>query len=396
MLLLRLFILSELVASVLGLLGHGAHGWLRRDLASGLVISLTGSGCLMTATFAARFRSSSSSWFVFGVLAIGTALALVIHHGFVDLSFQPRWQHSEEGLWILFVILFAPLLVLARQGRARPVLAFALLSGAMDYAIARSLHEDFASIAAPFERALVWRTFVLLGIGFGLSALLNRLNRANRALRDQSMAIAQLSESRERIRIARELHDTLAHSLSGLAIQLEAAESVWERSPDRAREIVSAALTTTREGLGESRRAIQNLRASPLESLGLTAALDEYARSLAQRSGHPIQTRLQEPAFPIPEAVSHCLFRIGQEALENAVRHSKASAISIELRTVPTGLDLVVQDDGEGFDPARHSKNGRFGLAGIRERAQLVGAVLEIGSAPGHGCRVALLWRGWA
>src|SRR5512142_1209627 len=157
------------------------------------------------------------------------------------------------------------------------------------------------------------------------------LVEANRQVRHYAATLEQLAVTQERNRMSRELHDTLAHTLSGLAVQLEAARSLWRSSPERSHAMLEDALLATRSGLTESRKAIQALRASPLEDLGLTLALRTLAESAASRSGAALDLAIPATLEKLAPDVEQCLFRVAQEALENIVRHAEAQSITVRL-----------------------------------------------------------------
>lgn len=225
-----------------------------------------------------------------------------------------------------------------------------------------------------------------------LSAAYQRQAEANRRLQQYASTLEELAISRERNRLARELHDTLAHSLSALTVQLEAVRSLWDKRPDKALRMLERADETARTGLAEARRALQALRAAPLEAMGLPGAVRELAETAAARTGATLDLR-------VPETLSGCLsaaveqgvYRIAQESLENAVRHAGATALLVELAEGPDGLRLTVEDDGQGMEPETAAGDEGLGIRGMQERAALIGAGLDISSEAGAGTRVALI-----
>ncbi|HEX9114989.1 MAG TPA: histidine kinase, partial [Anaerolineae bacterium] len=151
---------------------------------------------------------------------------------------------------------------------------------------------------------------------------------ANRRLQAYAATLEELTVSRERNRIARELHDTLAHSLSALTVQLEAIAAVWSTQPGQARRMVDQAGETARSGLDEARRALQALRASALEELGLIEAVRKLAQDAARASGARLELSLPtELARPVDFDVEQGVYRIAQETLANIVRHACARTI---------------------------------------------------------------------
>jgi signal transduction histidine kinase len=230
------------------------------------------------------------------------------------------------------------------------------------------------------------RCLFFLPVGYAVA-------RLARAQREQGAALAEararLAESRERDRLAHELHDTLAHGLSSVAVQLEAMRTLWISQPERARSMLAEALEATRTALGEARRAIAALRASPLEDLGLAAAIRRRAESDAARAGFALDLDLS-PLESVDAEVEHAVYRIATEALANIVRHAQARRVTLKLERAGPMVRLLVADDGRGFDPSGAPDEGRFGLRGMRERSRIIGAALEIESAPGKGTAVRL------
>lgn len=215
----------------------------------------------------------------------------------------------------------------------------------------------------------------------------------NERLQQYAATLEELAITRERNRLARELHDTLAHSLSAVTVQLEAVRSLWEKQPQKAHLMLEKAAATARTGLAEARRALQALRASPLEDLGLALALQELAQTAAERSGARLELRVPDTLKGcLPRSVEQGVYRIAQETLENVVRHAGASTIGVELREGDAGLALRIEDDGEGMEAGslEEATGGRLGIRGMQERAELIGGRLEITSAAGSGTAVVL------
>lgn len=197
------------------------------------------------------------------------------------------------------------------------------------------------------------------------------------------------AQTEERNRLAREIHDTLAQDLSAVIFQLEAAEAllVQQAEPERVQRSVTAALDLARKGLDEARRSVLDLRAAPLEGRTLPVALAALATETDTENG-PAVVFEAEPIQPLPPAVEVGLYRIAQEALQNALRHADASRVILRLEAPPGVIRLTVQDDGRGFDTAGMSSGSRFGLVGMRERARLLGGGFQIESSPGAGTRI--------
>ena len=199
---------------------------------------------------------------------------------------------------------------------------------------------------------------------------------------------ARLARAEERAHLAREIHDTLAQGLTAIALQIEGAMRHVRSDPDRASERLERALLITRENLEEARRSVLSLRAAPLEGRSLPDALRLLARSLTGETG--IRVRFQcPPSLPeaLPYRIETELFRIAQEALANARRHAGATRVSLSLTFREGTLRMSIRDNGRGFDRTKVGASSH-GLAGMRERAVLLGARLRITSQPGRGTHV--------
>jgi signal transduction histidine kinase len=198
--------------------------------------------------------------------------------------------------------------------------------------------------------------------------------------------------------LARELHDTLAHTLSGMAVQLEAAKTSWDADPAEARALLEQSLKTTRSGLTETRRALQALRAAPLEDLGLVLAVRALAESVAAQTGvtltwqGPDTTQDAAHVENLSLDVEQCVYRVAQESLENVARHAGAKHLTVQLTQDKGRLTLQVTDDGRGFDLSKATAhNHRLGLKGMRERTEMMGGILQVESRPGSGTTIRLM-----
>jgi len=236
--------------------------------------------------------------------------------------------------------------------------------------------------------------FVIMQFAAAQVAERRELEAANRQLAARAATASQLAESRERNRLARELHDTLAHSLTGLSVQLEALGTLLDRDPAAARSQLEVAKATVKSGILESRRAIQALRATPLEDLGLPEALRQLALRYSERIGIPLICEVGDIG-PVDPLAEQTIYRVAEGALSNVERHSAATQVAVRLRRNgrEESLRLEVSDNGIGFDP-EHVPTGRFGLHVMVERSALVGGTLEIASAPHRGTDVILTLSG--
>lgn len=220
----------------------------------------------------------------------------------------------------------------------------------------------------------------------------DELESAHTRLQRQAALAEQLAASRERNRLARELHDTLAHSLSGLSVQLQAVDVLLDDDPAVAWQSLAIAQRTARSGLDETRRAIAALRASPLENLGLEEALRRRTTALGERAGLDTEWNVEGTLDDLDPVVEQAIYRIADEALLNCERHSAARRVAVRLARNREEVSLWITDDGQGFDPNElpSLSEGHYGLTGMQERAELVGGRLGIESAPLQGTTLHL------
>lgn len=195
----------------------------------------------------------------------------------------------------------------------------------------------------------------------------------------------------ERNRLAREIHDTLAQGLTGIALQLETADALLDSKAGSAaaRDIINKALALTRLSLDEARRSVLDLRAAPLEGQTLAEALETLINELQQTPGLVTAYQAVGANHPLPVRVEASMFRIAQEALANVTRHAHAQQVEVSLTIANDGVTFEVIDDGIGFDPTSIPQ-GHFGLIGLRERTKLLGGTLKLSTSPGNGTQLTV------
>jgi len=221
---------------------------------------------------------------------------------------------------------------------------------------------------------------------FGLAMLAWLLFRLRvRGMRAQFGAVLA-----ERTRIAREIHDNLAQEMSGISVQLEVVARTMPPGADAAITHLDRARLQVRHGIAEARRYVWDLRSPALENNDLPTALSETARRLTNETAIQAQVEVNGTFRPLPHLVEDNLLRIGQEAINNAVKHGKAQRIFVNLVFDARRVQLSVRDDGRGFDSqvAGNGRAGHFGLIGMRERAERIGGTLSIHSTEGSGTEV--------
>ncbi|MCE1254683.1 MAG: sensor histidine kinase [Anaerolineae bacterium] len=332
-----------------------------------------------------------------------TLFSVIAQDIFLSVHITAGNLSSEEAAWQLFLFLFVPLILIAWQYDFKAVVLYCIFTTLLDHALMVMTQPAFSGIAATYHRLLFIRALSFLIAGYIIARIMKQfrqqhaaLQQANRDLVHYASTLEQLTISRERNRMARELHDTLAHTLSGISIQLEAALSLAEPISDEMHSLLSKSLTMTRSGLNETRRALQDLRSEPLEDLGLEKALQHLAEENAQRAGLKLNWSCPTPLPELAPDVVQSIYRIAQEAFENIVRHAGARQVNVQLNRQSAGVTLSIEDDGRGFDPNSFNDHSRLGLRGMRERAEMIGANLSITSQAGQGCRILLSIQGKA
>ncbi len=189
----------------------------------------------------------------------------------------------------------------------------------------------------------------------------------------------------ERTRIAQDLHDTLAQSLTGIKLQMDAAEVTLRDDPDAAELHIVRARDITQQSLVEARHSVRALRSPLLQEASLMTTFQRLIEQTAV--GVDVQFATQGTPYDLPEDQKHDLYRIGQEALTNALRHSQAKQIYVELHYSPTEIRLLVRDNGQGFHPETPGEG--LGLVGMKERAERSRMKLQVTSAPEQGTQVS-------
>lgn len=239
-----------------------------------------------------------------------------------------------------------------------------------------------AATPDPLPSAVLYGTVWLVGRVVGV-----RHQRAE-ALHRERETLAAEAVAEERARIAREMHDVVSHSLAAIVMQSGGAANVLDSDPDRARQSLATIEATARRGLEEMRRMLGLLGDTEAELApqpGLSR-IDDLL-STARSAGLDVECRVAGDGPPLPAAVDVSAFRIVQESLTNVMKHAAARRVEIEVRRAPDHLAIDVVDDGR---PVEDEPGAGRGLAGMRERAEVLGGTLDAGPrADGPGFRVA-------
>jgi two-component system sensor histidine kinase UhpB len=218
-----------------------------------------------------------------------------------------------------------------------------------------------------------------------LQQAFNRMLERLEAERRRASSAALAAQEEERARVARDLHDEVNQSLTGLLLRLEATRK--SAPPELAAELAETR-TLANRAMQELLTLARQLRPTALDDLGLKAALDSHVTQIGRQTG--IETGFDaEGSFgSLPQEVQIVAYRVAQEALSNAVRHSGARHLDVRLGRTDDSIELEVADDGQGFSFDEASQG--LGLGGMRERAMLVNGTLELESRPQNGTRIRL------
>jgi two-component system nitrate/nitrite sensor histidine kinase NarX len=201
----------------------------------------------------------------------------------------------------------------------------------------------------------------------------------------------QVAAHEERNRLARTLHDSVTQSLFSASLIAEVLPQVWEQDPEEGQQGLVELRHLTQGALAEMRTLLLELRPATLMKTRLDELLRQLTQAMTNQTGVTVNLEVA-PAPDLPDVVHVTFYRVAQEAFNNIAKHSQAHTITVALRTAPSNqLELVIWDDGRGFEAAQMSP-GKLGLEIMRERATQIGASLTIDSQPGQGTRVALTW----
>ncbi|MBA4116163.1 MAG: sensor histidine kinase, partial [Rubrobacter sp.] len=217
--------------------------------------------------------------------------------------------------------------------------------------------------------------------------LLARLESANDELRRYAERVRELTISEERGRMAREIHDAAGHHLAVVNLQLEAATKLLDRDPEQARGALDRARTSAADALGEVRRSVKALKPLAMEERVGAGALSALAREF-DGTGMRVSFKVSGAEQELSPEVDLVLYRALQEGLTNAAKHSKASRVDAELAFAPEGVWLTVADDGRGLKEGETevSREGGFGIPGLRERAAALGGSVSVRNGDRGGC----------
>jgi signal transduction histidine kinase len=344
-----------------------------------------------------QLRERNGRWYLPLALAMAAAFPVLANVMTYLEAPEQTLPVLIQSSWLSFPVLLVPLVFIAWQYRFRYVMWFTLSAALVEEVLLLPLiwppnPQQLTILGQPLIRAFSFGI-----VGHVVCHLMDtqrtqrrKLMQANLELIHGADATQRLAVSHERNRLARELHDTLAHSLTALSVSLEAMKTELPEPGGELGAMLNRSLEITRDGLNDTRRAMKALRADALEDLGLPLAVRHMAETASQRAGVGLESEIEETIPSFPPSVEHGVFRIAQEAVENAVHHAGSKKLRVTLAIRDGALELAVRDDGSGFDPASVNEQNHLGIRGMRERAEACGGTLSIESRKEEGTTLLL------
>jgi signal transduction histidine kinase len=337
--------------------------------------------------------------YYFPAIVISYTLAMVVGSWLYLLESNRGITHFISQSYSLVPILIVPGIFIAWQYDYRAVVVYTVLTNLSDLVISLFIVRHVSLDTLPILSLPIIRSFAVGLVGFLVSELnekrkeqKHKLVLANIQLGQYANTLESLATSRERNRLARELHDTLAHTLSGISVNLEALKTCIPEGNEEVERMINSSLQAARRGLDGTRRALKDLRTKALEDLGLELALKALLDNLSERQDIEVEAQIEPLLHILPPNVEQAFYRIGQESIENVALHANASRIYFTLGEHDGIIEMIIADNGVGFDPESYPKIGHYGLEGIRERAMSIGADLTVESQIERGTTITLHW----
>jgi signal transduction histidine kinase len=310
-----------------------------------------------------RSRVAAIAYFVVQLLLAGLLIRLRGSAGELSLILLPLAGQSALLLPLLWMI---------------PVCALIYVTLVMPLLL-RSRWVDAIAIALVYGTGIVF-VVVFTRVAASEREARTELAAANRRLREHASQVEELATTKERNRLAREIHDSLGHYLTVVNVQIGAAQAILEQDRPRALDHLTKAQTLTQEGLAEVRRSVAALRASPAESRPLPEALAKLVEQW-NAAGMQVALTVAGGIRSLTPQADLTLYRSAQEALTNAGKHARATRVAIALEYRDQIVRLRIEDDGAGSVDSK----GGFGLLGVRERVQLLGGEVTVRTEVGKG-----------
>ncbi len=305
----------------------------------------------------------------------------------------PEAMLSRVAPFLLIALIFV-----SWQYRWQHVVGFSVIVALINIGILQAFVPNDRGAFSGGLFAVMTQVVNFLAVGLFISVLVSWLRNQQHSLEEVNLKLTHyaqtledLAVTKERNRIAQELHDTLSHTLSGLSVQLETMKAYWDVDPVTARKRLDKSLVAIRSGLEETRRILIALRAKPLDELGLAPAIQQMAQEASAHAGIALKLVIADNLPSLSPNTEQCLFRVAQEAITNVVKHAKAKQLVVKLQPNDSKVILTVQDDGVGFELTHNNGAKHFGLMGMQERVEFAKGRLNITSQPGNGTLVQLI-----
>lgn len=346
--------------------------YLRRSLPAWeiVVLGVAAASYLFVGTYGfTKCRRYGSRWMgiVYFVVQLSLASVLILLRGSAGELSLILLPLAGQSALLLTTQLMIPVCILIYVTLVMPLLL-------------RSRWVDAIAIAIVYGTGIVF-VVVFTRVAASERDARNELAEANQQLRDHASQVEELAKTKERNRLAREIHDSLGHYLTVVNVQIGAARTVLEQDRPRALDHLSKAQALTQEGLAEVRRSVAALRASPTESRPLPEALAKLVEQW-NAAGLGAKLTVSGTVRPLTPQTILTLYRATQEALTNVAKHADASSVEVQLNyRVNGGVLLSVTDNGVGSD----NSEGGFGLLGVRERVQLLEGSVRVSTSAGGG-----------
>jgi len=377
------------------------------SLLDGLAAAAVGVFCLLSFFASERTPESPREADAIGAaLVVAAALSILWRRRFPLASFLGV-SAATVGIYLRdypdsgmpMVVLLALYTLASLSDRRVTVAATIALLATIAFVVADASDIDSGSLAgtlAVFTLAAAWGERRKVRDAYSEQLELRAAEKERERLEAARRAVGE-----ERLRIARELHDVVAHAMSVVAVQSGVGAHVIDSRPDEAKRILETISSTSRDSLNEMRRLLGVLRADPASAQAAAelapapglAGLDELVTRVTE-AGVPVETKVEGERGAVPIGVDLAAYRIVQEALTNVLKHAGRASVQVRVTYEPGAVHLEVVDDGRGAASAAVAGNGSgHGLVGMRERAALYGGELEACPRPGGGYRVATTLR---
>jgi signal transduction histidine kinase len=344
---------------------------------------------------------------IFAVFGLAFPIAPLHKLVYIIAEFALIFLLTLKGNISLFQLLFIILVIrncVMLEGRLRSLVTGLALFSVLVCVSERMRSQSLLVQVDPDRTLLYWIGFIIM-LGLVIlflqllveSALAERKSReelmvANNRLREYAIQIEELATVQERNRIAREIHDSLGHSLTGFNLHLEAALRLMQSHPEEAKQLLLEAKQLGSTALKDVRTSVSALRNDPLAGRSLEAAINALVADFQRSTGVSAQLAIDNLDALIKgdryvlSQLKIIIYRIVQEALTNISKHSQASLVNITCQFQNQDLELTIEDNGKGFEPEQNISG--FGLQGMRERVTSVNGNLEIVTSQGKGCKI--------